>query len=291
MNYTSDITGKTIETKIQTNLQILVLQARLASTPSDTLIQVAEGQGKGPAAASQWQLGQVVKAQIVLQPEQNQLSLQLGKMTIQIPLSDTASIKQDALLQQIAALTAGKGASRPLQLLLEVIQTQPKLELRVQSPNPTPTGTTNPTAPGNTPTPVDSAIKNLIATQRGLAPLLANLVQLTKASNLPQIPTSVLQEARALLENLASVARASTADGVKQALQNSGAFLEAKIANQLQALQNHPSSLSSSLQSDLKGTLLRFQQLLTNLFPGASATATATAATNANRDQAASARR
>ena len=105
-------------------------------------------------------------------------------------------------------------------------------------------------------TTLSTAVRFLLPRQGPMTPLLSSLNQLTTA---PQaaLPGLIQQLIRSLVRQMPTVESAATPRGLKQALQDSGVFLERHLL-QLPA----PGVNQAALGADLKANLLRLLQLL-----------------------------
>lgn len=166
-----------------------------------------------------WQTGQILQA-VARTPSQNgQVTLQLGSQTLEA--------------RTPVPLQAGQS------LTLEVIQQGQTPLLRILPPSST--------------NLIDQAMRQALPRQNSLAPLLANLTQLVNSTQREVLPSTLLQAMRSFLKILPEPRQASSAEGLRQAVRNSGIFLESRL---------RPASAmpTPELQRDLKAGLLRFQQ-------------------------------
>jgi hypothetical protein len=101
---------------------------------------------------------------------------------------------------------------------------------------------------------VRGAIRGLLPRQRGFAPLLADVSLLAaSAGNAPSPwPSALTEAARRLIESLPLAARLGFADALAQALNDSGLFLEARLAAAARTGARAP------IEYDFKAALLRF---------------------------------
>lgn len=177
--------------------------------------------------SSAWQVGQVLRGTILSSSPGGQALLQVGTHTLQG--------------QSPIPLTAGQTVS------LQVEGITPLPQLRIL---PTPGAD-----------PVGDAIRTLLPKQGSLVPLLNNLAQLGNAR--PAVLPPLLQElSRSLLRQLPDTRSVSTAPGLRQAVSQSGLFLEARLL----AARD---SGRVNLNADLKSNLMRLVQLVRN-WPGVS---------------------
>ncbi len=132
-----------------------------------------------------------------------------------------------------------------------------QLQLRVTQPGRLPVlqvaATTTP------PDPQSQALRSLLPRQHPLPPLLSNLSHLAGQTNARSVPLNpeTLTLGRQVFEALPSSKSVSTPQGLRRALVDSGLFLEAKLARQLNTGQR------SDLGSDFKAGLLRLFNRLT----------------------------
>jgi hypothetical protein len=146
------------------------------------------------AVSSAWQVGQILRGTVLTSSPGGQALLQVGTQTLQG--------------QSPIPLAAGQTVS------LQVEGLTPLPQLRIL-----PTAGTD---------PVGDAIRTLLPKQGGLAPLLNNLAQLGNAR--PTVLPPLLQElSRSLLRQLPDTRSVSTAPGLRQAVSQSGLFLEARL--------------------------------------------------------------
>jgi len=166
-------------------------------------------------------VGQVLSATVIETAAQGAITLRINNTLIQAQSQLPVSPGQQLSLQ---VANAGK------QTILKVIE---------------------PTAPAD---PLTQALRVALPRQTALPPLLANLAWLAASSEKAQaapLSPAVTQLTSQLFNNLASAASVATAQGFKDALYNSGLFLENKLA--------HPASgqEQQGLPNDFKAGLLR----------------------------------
>ncbi|MEQ6341419.1 MAG: flagellar hook-length control protein FliK [Gammaproteobacteria bacterium] len=174
-----------------------------------------------PKALDAWRVGQVLNATVIETAAQGAITLRINNTLIQAQSQLPVSPGQQLSLQ---VANAGK------QTVLKVIE---------------PTASTD---------PVTQALRVALPRQTALPPLLANLAWLSAPSEKAQaspLSPAVTQLASQLFNNLASAASTATAQGFKDALYNSGLFLENKLAHAA------PGQEQQGLKNDFKGGLLR----------------------------------
>lgn len=143
------------------------------------------------------------------------------------------------------------------QVKLEVLNPGAIAALKILTPLPVPTSEN-----------VSQALRATLPKQAPLPPLLANLALIARASNSPilpngprlspPLPQTVVELTRAIVEQLPRPETLTTAQGVKQAVAQSGLFLEAKLAQATQQppLQQFMNPLAASIPTDFKGGLV-----------------------------------
>ncbi len=197
-----------------------------------------------PAPAQPWQAGQILQARII-QPAPGEPSLLRigGKL---LPLN----------LPPLPVL-AGQALS------LQVISPGQSIALRVLDI----------TAPSVS----QQAVRDALPRQLPLSSLLAQLQAIVGAddSRGSKLPAEVLQQVRRILDQLPRHDGVGRADGLQQALANSGIFLEARLAEALRTRQPFAQT-AQQLSGDLKGGLLGLLSLLLGLRIPAGATAPST---------------
>lgn len=174
------------------------------------------------ASAEGWRIGSVLSARPLGFSEPGLLVLQIGALTV--------------------AAEAPNG-QLPAQFQVRVLSlgTQPLLEVLGGTPAPDAFG---------------QALRERLPQQNGYAPLLATLGALSQWSLLRQLPAD-LRTALGLLDHiLATPAEIGSAEGLRQAIERSGLFLEARLAQ--------PADATADPNEDLKGVLLRLVGLLRN---------------------------
>ena len=174
------------------------------------------------ASAEGWRIGSVLSARPLGFTDQGLLVMQIGALTVE-------------------AEAPGTQLPSPFQVRVLSLGPQPLLEIIG--------------APVGTDTSIQQAMRERLPQQNGYAPLLATVAALAQWPVLRQLPLPV-RNALALLESSMSHPEAlATGDGLRQAIERSGLFLESQLAQ--------PGGADASTgQGDWKGALLR---LLTSL--------------------------
>lgn len=168
-----------------------------------------------PKALDAWRVGQVLNATVIETAARGAITLRINNTLIQAQSQLPVSPGQQLSLQ---VANAGK------QTVLKVIE------------------------PATLTDPLTQALRVALPRQAALPPLLANLAWLAAPSEKAQLSPAVTQLASQLFNNLASAASATTAQGLKDALYNSGPFLENKLAH---------AADQQGLKNDVKAGLLR----------------------------------
>ncbi len=173
-------------------------------------------------AVKSWQVGQVLLAVVVgAAPEGG----------VQLRVDGRALTAQTSL-----TLSAGQT------LELEVVRTEAPLLLKLRPAAP---------AEDDQARIETQAWRQALPRQIPLTALFAELARFIRALNQPAPASPLPDSGRQLLENLPTAQTVSTSQGLKQALTDSGLFLEAKLARPAS------SATSAALATDLKGTLLK----------------------------------
>jgi len=192
-----------------------------------------------PAPAQPWQAGQRLQARII--PGEPSLLRIDGKL---LPLN-------------LPPLPAQAGQD----LRLQVIDPGQPVALRVLDIS--------------APSVSQQALRDALPRQLPLPLLLAQLQAIADDSRGSKLPAEVLQQVRQILDRLPRHDSAGRAEGLQQALANSGIFLEARLAEALRT--NQPfAQTAQQLSGDLKGGLLGLLSLLLGLRIPTGATAPST---------------
>lgn len=167
--------------------------------------------------------------------------------------------------ESVTALDSGG----PLQL--EVVKGGPPLQVRVM---PQQTGVDG--------TPVENALRQFLPKQQELSSLISQLADFAKSGGQTALPADIRQLAKNLLASLPDKSTLVNAEGLKQAVRDSGLFLESKLAQLAQSdARAGGKAVDPSLPNDLKAKLLVLAEALSGR--------AAPSAPNAQPDQAATA--
>jgi hypothetical protein len=202
--------------------------------------------GTAPTLLAQWRVGTVLQAVSVVDASgQLYLDIGNGRYAARLASSDSGVPRNGERLQ------------------LTVLRESPvlafeatRLESRADVSNPT----------------VD-ALRRFAPRQDSAAPLAANLALLHANPSDVELPPAVLQAATRLWQAMPEADVLKSPQQLRQAVTDSGAFLEAKLAG------TPTPSGNASLANDLKALLLRFSQALSDAGGRANAAAPASTAT------------
>jgi len=198
------------------------------SGPTSGIPQILSGTTR--AAANQWQVGQLLQA-TVSQTSVGRVLLAIGNRQVTAETS----------------LPIQKGQELTLQV--RSIGEQPVLRI-VSSLNESPAAT---------------VVRLLLPRQGAMTPLLANIGHLAKNPDAP-VPPLLRQLAQSMVRQLPTAEAIATRQGLKQAIADSGVFLERQL---LQSPAQGTSPLT--IDTNFKANLLRLVQLVRN-WPGSSQT-------------------
>lgn len=195
---------------------------------------------------STWRVGQVLAATVIANPQPGQSELRIGNLRV------TA---------QTGALQLAPG--QDLRLEVASLREQPVLKLLGLMQQ----------------SPVPQALRDVLPRQQPLAPLFTALSRLAAgAAPAQDLAQAVTRLARELFTRLPDTASVATAAGLRQALRDSGLFLETKLA-QAATPPGAPSKATpqqaAELNRDFKANLLRLVSVLrensANSAPGTTA--------------------
>lgn len=176
------------------------------------------------ASSEGWRIGNVLSARPLGVNEQGLLVLQVGALTVEAEAPGTHTKLPPQF--QVRVLSVGA------QPQLEILGTDSHLDSTVHQ-----------------------ALRERLPQQNGYAPLLATVGALSQWSIAKQLPP-YLRSALALFEHSMSTPRElATPEGLRQAVNRSGLFLEAQLAQA-------PASDATTAHDDTKGALLRLVAIL-----------------------------
>ncbi len=165
-----------------------------------------------------WQIGQILQAIVIKAPVAQNATIQINQQQINVMTT--------------APLVKGQAIEA------EVIQVKPEPALKLRSPiSPTETN-------------INTALKHALPQQTSLAPLMANLTWLIQSQQiLTQLPPPMTEAIKQLINALPQRTELSSSQAIKQAIQNSGLFLENKLAHINRGA--NPASLAKDLKAAL----------------------------------------
>ncbi len=175
-----------------------------------------------PKELSSWQVGQLLKAVVTATPTPESAVLQVGTQTL------TARMSFPVQPGQV------------LELQVQTLGPQPQLQA---------------VRPGPVQDPALAALREALPRQDSLTPLLANVALLARTPA-PPLPDLVTQALRTLFKTAPPVRQTTTREGLRQALEDSGVFMEAKLARE--AKDGTP----AQPQKDFKAALLNLRDAL-----------------------------
>jgi len=172
-----------------------------------------------------WKPGQIVQANVVSNVVDGLVNLRIGATLL------TAQVKANLEIGQKLTLEVIKLGDKPvLQLIAEnKIQNQ-----------------------------IEAAIRTVLPKQQNHAQLLSNLVEGLSKNQLTRFPEQIQSVIKRLYQSLPDLNALRSANGVKNAINNSGLFLEAKLAQQ---------TVSTAFNQDFKANLLRLYRALQQQIP------------------------
>ena len=193
-----------------------------------------------------WSSGQILQAVVSQSLASNQAIIQIGNLKISAQTS--------------IPVTAGE------KLTLEVVETGKLPLLRILRP----------LSDGAL---LENLIRSALPKQSGLPPLLANLQQAAQTDNPHKLPAPVLKAVQEIIARLPDSSSISRPEVLRNAIQQSGIFLESKLAEAARvskpadiAASTRPvittaqyQALQTAIHTDTKTGLLRLQQQLLNV--------------------------
>ncbi|MFK2899742.1 flagellar hook-length control protein FliK [Dyella jejuensis] len=184
------------------------------------------------ASSEGWRIGSVLSARPLGITEQGLMVLQVGALTVEAEAPGTRLPSQF----QVRVLSLGA------QPQLEILGADSRLDSHL-----------------------NQALRERLPQQNGYAPLLATIGALSQWSLVKQLPP-YLRSALALLEHSMSTPQElATGEGLRQAVNRSGLFLESQLAQA-------PANEATTAHDDMKGAMLRLVSILKGQpLPGESA--------------------
>lgn len=207
------------------------------------------------SAPESWPLGRVLQALVIRQTAPGSAILQIGA--------------QQLLAETSKPLSAGQ------RLTLTVTRTgaTPLLQANLADDGAPLAAGARPTAPGDNATVISSLLKQALPQQGSMNGLLANIAMLSQQPprTLP-LPAAALDAIRQLYRQLPAADKVTDARQLRQAIADSGLFLENRLAKAAGAR-----TALAPVENDLKAALLRLLGVLRQATGNAPQTTTATA--------------
>jgi hypothetical protein len=217
------------------------------------------------SAMRAWTTGQILQATVVRQALDGTVTLRVGSQEVQARTGLNLAADQALTLQV---------AQSGIQTVLRV------LHVSDTTPAPHPTTLTQTAAPTPEAT-LTQAWRQVLPREGDLRPLLAQLTSMAAATQPEALPESVVSALKQFASRLPLLETLATPAGLKRAVDDSGLFLEARLA---QALTDNS---APALQNDLKANLLQLVvQLRALATPPSPSGATATPAADLPTDPA-----
>ncbi|MCP4041039.1 MAG: flagellar hook-length control protein FliK [Gammaproteobacteria bacterium] len=184
-----------------------------------------------------WQIGQVLQAMVVTPSTNGRVALEVAGMRM------TAETNLPLRSGQTFSVRVENQGQNTLLRIMDQMPAKPDVQAQ--------------------------AMRTALPRQTPLPPLLANLSQLAqKPGHTPNQPAqSWLFLARAIFQALPEIRTIARAEGLKQAVTESGTFFESRVAAAVKGAETFPTR-------DLKGSLLRLVSLLTDTSAGQEKTLT-----------------
>lgn len=192
------------------------------------------------AEAKNWQVGSLLKAFVVSNTPKEGLTLNIQGQQYRVAPQQNFDRLEVGQRLNLEVLKTGE------QPLLKVVQPQAQTREAIQN---------------------DGLRRNL-PIQKPLGQLLNTLENLSKQSNSKHLSQQIRDLSQRILNMLPDSGKVSTPDGLKQAVRDSGHFLENKL---MQLASNPQAADKQSLQQDIKTGLLRLLQAVKSNMPPPSA--------------------
>lgn len=195
--------------------------------PTGPVLPAASVTRTPPAdTVSTWRVGQVLAATVTAAAQPGEAELRIGTLQVRAQTGTLQLAAGQQLRLEVASLR-----EQPVLKLLGLLQANPST----------------------------LALRDALPRQQPLTPLLTTLARVAAgAAGTPPLPPAVTQLARELFERLPSAAGIASAGGLRQALRDSGLFLETKLAAAAQSAgtaQAAPPGADTA--RDFKANLLR----------------------------------
>jgi Flagellar hook-length control protein FliK len=190
-------------------------------------LQSSSNTGVTSSLFTQWRVGAIVDAVAIRDPADGQLWLNIGNARVPARIASGDAV----------------GPTDGERMQLRVLRDKPVLALE--------------TLTQDADTTVNDGLRRYLPKQTSPAPLLANIALLARSTSLMEsLPRPIQSAVAALWQSLPQATELATPDGLEQALQRSGVFLEASLAN------SNDSGARNVIAHDLKATLIDLKNAL-----------------------------
>ena len=192
---------------------------------------------------STWRVGQVLAATVVANPQPGVADLRIGSLLVKAQTGGLTLTPGQNLRLEVASLK-----EMPVLKLLGLMQQNP----------------------------VQQVLRDVLPRQQPLPLLFTALARLAlpaTAQHSPNLSPDIVRLARDLFARLPDTGRVSTADGLRQAIRDSGLFLESKLA---QAAAQPSGAKPQEFAQDFKAGLLRLVQVIRDNVANSAPTVTRT---------------
>ena len=199
--------------------------------PAGPILPAASVTSTPPAdTLSTWRVGQVLAATVVANPQPGQAELRIGNLVVRAQTGALELPAGQQLRLEVASLK-----EQPVLKLLSLLQANP----------------------------LTAALRDTLPRQQPLTPLLTALARIAGGTQSQQLSPAITRYARDVFERLPNAAAVATASGLRQALRDSGLFLETKLAKAAPpAGMPQPTAQTTDTNRDFKANLLRLVNVL-----------------------------
>ncbi|MAT64034.1 MAG: hypothetical protein CMN57_00120 [Gammaproteobacteria bacterium] len=187
---------------------------------------------KAATTAATWRVGQVLQGLVVRESSQGQTPLQIGRQLVQARTGSLQLSPGQPLRLEVVSLSR----DLPVLRLLDTLRQDT----------------------------VSQALRQALPAQRPLSQPLTLLNQLAALADAARSAPQLSRLVRSVIQQLPDPARVGTPEGLRQALTNSGLFLEGKLARAAAQAGNarapggqSPQSAQTAIQGDFKAGLLQ----------------------------------
>jgi hypothetical protein len=219
------------------------------------------------SALRAWTTGQILQATVVRQALDGTVTLRVGNQEVQ------ARTGLNLAADQALTLQVAQSGTQTVLRILHVSDT---------APAPHPTTLTQTAAPTPEAT-LTQAWRQVLPREGDLRPLLAQLASMAAGTQPEALPGSVVAALKQFASRLPLLETLATPTGLKRAVNDSGLFLEARLAQAL--TDNTPPALQNDLKANLLQLVIQLRALVTPP-PSTSGAAVTTATTGQSTDPA-----